>query len=198
MLELKTGDILIDNLSTSTLRRESVRCSFITIPQEPYFLSGTVGFNADPFQSLDSQAIQAALLRVGLWDIICENGGLKSPMNATPLSQGQQQLFCIARALARKMSLGHKDHGVLVLDEVTSNVDSATEEIILKILDEEFKGWTVLAVAHRLGTIRGHDRVLVLDNGSVMEDGAPDDLLLKEGGLFKELWENGFGQDNII
>lgn len=154
MLEPKTGDILIDNISISTLRRESVRCSFITIPQDPYFLSGTVGFNADPFHSLDNQAIQTALVRVGLWDIICDNGGLEASMDATPLSQGQQQLFCIARALIRKVALGNKDHGILVLDEVTSNVDSASEGIMLRILDEEFKGWTVLAVAHRLGTIK--------------------------------------------
>ncbi|TGO26008.1 hypothetical protein BPAE_0068g00420 [Botrytis paeoniae] len=198
MLELKTGDILIDNISISTLRRESVRCSFITIPQEPYFLSGTVGFNADPFHSLDNQAIQTALVRVGLWDIICDNGGLEAPMNATPLSQGQQQLFCIARALIRKVALGNKDHGILVLDEVTSNVDSASEEIMLRILDEDFRGWTVLSVAHRLGTIKSYDRVLVLEKGSVVEDGAPEDLIRKEGGLFKELWENGFGKESAV
>lgn len=195
MLELKTGDILIDNISISTLRRQSIRCSFITIPQESYFLSGTVGFNADPFHSLDNQAIQTALVRVGLWDIIFRNGGLEAPLNMIPLSQGQQQLFCIARALIRKVSLGNKDHGILILDEVTSNVDSATEEIMLRILDEEFKGWTVMAVAHRLGTIRGYDRVLVLDEGNVVEDGAPDYLVRRDGGLFKELWENGFGKD---
>ncbi|KAK6611684.1 ABC transporter [Botrytis cinerea] len=171
MLELKTGDILIDNISISTLRRESVRYS---------------------------QAIQTALVRVGLWDIICNNGGLEVPMNATPLSQGQQQLFCIARALIRKVALGNKDHGILVLDEVTSNVDSASEEIMLRILDEDFKGWTVLAVAHRLGTIRSYDRVLVLDKGSVVEDGAPEDLIRKEGGLFKELWEKGFGKESTV
>ncbi|KAF7865304.1 hypothetical protein EAF04_006281 [Stromatinia cepivora] len=119
MLDLKTGDILIDSISISTLDRQSVRCSFITIPQEPYFLSGTVGFNADPFHSLDSRAIQIALSRVGLWDIIRDNGGLEAPMTAAPLSQGQQQLFCIARAIIRKMALGNKDHGILVLDEVT-------------------------------------------------------------------------------
>ncbi|KAF7933004.1 uncharacterized protein EAE97_008771 [Botrytis byssoidea] len=181
----KTGDILIDNISISTLRRELVRCSFITIPQEPYFLSGTVGFNADPFHSLDHQAIQTALVRVGLWDTICDNGGLEASMEATPLSQGQQQLFCIARALIRKVALGNKDHGILVLDEVTSNVDSASEEIMLRILDEEFKGWTVLAVAHRLRTIKSYNRVLVLDKGSVVEDGAPEDLIRKKGGLFK-------------
>ncbi|PQE21513.1 ABC multidrug transporter protein [Rutstroemia sp. NJR-2017a BVV2] len=198
MLELKIGDILIDNISISTLRRQSVRCSFITIPQEPYFMSGTVGFNADPFHSLDNQAIQTALVRVGLWDIICDNGGLEASMNTTPLSQGQQQLFCIARALIRKVSLGNKNHGILVLDEVTSNVDSATEETMLRILEEEFKGWTVLAVAHRLSTIRGYDRVLVLDKGSVVEDGAPGELMRKKEGLFKELWENGFGRENDI
>ncbi|TGO90668.1 hypothetical protein BPOR_0055g00110 [Botrytis porri] len=194
----KLGDILIDDISISTLRRDSVRRSFITIPQEPYFLSGTVGFNADPFHSRDTKAIQTALVRVGLWDIVCDNGGLEAPMNATPLSQGQQQLFCIARALIRKMALGNKDHGILVLDEVTSNVDSASEEIMLRILDDEFKGWTVLAVAHRLGTIRRYDRVLVLDKGSVVEDGAPEDLIRKEAGLFKELWENGFGRQSTV
>ncbi|THV54559.1 hypothetical protein BGAL_0024g00240 [Botrytis galanthina] len=198
MLELKTGDILIDNISISTLRRESVRCSFITIPQEPYFLSGTVGFNADPFHSLDNQAIESALVRVGLWDTLCDNGGLEAFMDATPLSQGQQQLFCIARALIRKVALGNKDHGILVLDEVTSNVDSVSEEIMLRILDEDFKGWTVLAVAHRLGTIKSYDRVLVLDKGSVVEDGAPEDLIRREGGLFKGLWENGFGKESTV
>lgn len=186
MLDLTTGDILIDNISLSPLRRQAICCSFVTISQEPYFLAGTIRFNIDPFRSLDSDiAVQFALRKVGLWNLIQENGGLDVPIDKTPLSKGQEQLFCLARALVRKVALGNKNHGILVLDEVTSSVDSATEETMLEVLEDEFKGWTTLSVAHRLGTIRGYDKLLVLDGGRVVEEGNPDQLIGQECGMFR-------------
>ena len=189
MLDLTKGEILIDNMSLSPLRRQAIRCSFVTIPQEPYFLAGTIRFNIDPFRSLDNDiAIQSALQRVGLWNLIQENGGLDVQFDNTPLSKGQEQLFCLARALVRKVALGNKNHGILVLDEVTSNVDSATEEIITEVLEDDFRGWTTLAVAHRLGTVRRYDKILVLDQGKIMEEGEPDQLLEEEYSMFRDLW----------
>ena len=71
--------------------------------------------------------------------------------------------------MVRKAALGNKDHGILVLDEVISSVDSATEETMSRVLEKAFNRWTILAVAHKLETISGYDKILVLDKGRVME-----------------------------
>ncbi|KAF4629350.1 hypothetical protein G7Y89_g8798 [Cudoniella acicularis] len=118
MLDLTSGSILIDDISLCTKRRQSLRASLIAIPQEPNFLSGTVRFNADPFRSSPDTVIIASLTKVGLWDLISSNGGgLDTAIDTAPLSQGQKQLFCLARALVRKSALGNREKGILVLDE---------------------------------------------------------------------------------
>lgn len=191
MLKLTTGNILVDNIALSSLERQSTRLSFITIPQEPCFLVGTVRFNLNPFRSLvDDTSIQSALAKVGLWSLIEANGGLDATFEKAPLSRGQEQLFCVARTLIRKEALGNKDHGILVVDEVTSSVDSATEEMMLRVLSEEFSSWTVLAVSHRLDMIRDYDMILVLDGGRLVEQGKPDELIVREGGKFRQFWES--------
>ncbi|KAK5137623.1 hypothetical protein LTR08_007918 [Meristemomyces frigidus] len=176
LTNLNAGAITIDGVALTGLRRSAVCRALISIPQEPCLLPGTVRFNADPFCVLSDAAITAALDMVGLVTIMQASGGLSADMISVKLSRGQQQLFGVAQALCRKEALGGWNHGVLLLDEVTSDVDSETEQIILGVLAEGFRGWTVLSVAHRPEALAGYDRVIVLDQGRIVEDGEPREL----------------------
>jgi ATP-binding cassette subfamily B protein len=104
------------------------------------------------------------------------------------LSGGQRQRIALARAML-------KNSPILVLDEATSSLDTESEEIVQKGLQELFENRTVLAIAHRLSTLRSMDRIIVIEDGKIVEDGAPQELLTKNSGVFKEMWErqkNGF------
>ncbi|RFU34159.1 hypothetical protein B7463_g2169, partial [Scytalidium lignicola] len=125
---------------------------------------------------------------------------LKAPLKGSPLSHGQFQLFGLARALLLK-----DRSRILILDEATSNVDAKTDELMQRIIREEFTKHTILTIAHRLDTIRDADTILFMDKGKVVEVGTPDELLAKkvnkdasgdeeeEGGdkaWFREMWDN--------
>ncbi|KKY17726.1 putative abc transporter [Phaeomoniella chlamydospora] len=113
---------------------------------------------------------------------------LSSPMKTYPLSRGQQQLFSIARAiLMREYPTRGK---IVLLDEATSNVDGETDQQIQKVIREEFLGYTIVTVAHRLETIMDADEILVLEKGGVVERGKPVELREREGGVFEGLWRS--------
>lgn len=125
---------------------------------------------------------------------------LDAPLKGSPLSHGQFQLFGLARALLLK-----DRSRILILDEATSNVDAKTDELMQRIIREEFAKHTILTIAHRLDTIRDADAILVMNKGKVVETGTPDELLAKkvakkdagggeeeEGGdkaWFREMWD---------
>jgi len=216
MLEIQTGTITIDGVDISTIPREVLRRRLIVIPQEPLFFAGTIRENLDPFadfpQSLDNdEVLKTAIRRTGLWPIISNAGGLDTAMDPdTLLSHGQRQLFCLARALVLNNTHSYTQnspfhnsgprHGsgqnspnpsrILLLDEPTAHVDVTTDNLMQQIISEEYKEHTVIAIAHRLRTIRDFDRVVVLDNGKVVEDGSPGGLLELESGWFRALWES--------
>jgi ABC-type multidrug transport system fused ATPase/permease subunit len=104
-------------------------------------------------------------------------------MKSLPLSQGQQQLFSLARALLMRTSRGR----LVLLDEATSNVDGETDKLMQTLIRNEFNDHTVITVAHRLETILDSDVVLVLDGGKLVEVGPPSELANKEGGMFRSL-----------
>ncbi len=112
-------------------------------------------------------------------------GGLDAPIaeGGSNLSVGQRQLVCFARALLRKPK-------IVVMDEATAAVDNQTDNLIQKVLKEKLKDCTVLTIAHRLNTIVESDRLLVLDQGNLAECDTPAVLKAKEGGIFKEMWDN--------
>lgn len=103
-------------------------------------------------------------------------------MNSLGLSQGQQQLFCLARALLR-------DSKVVVLDEATSSVDVETDREMQRVIKEEFKDRTVIVVAHRLDSILESDVVAVLDEGRLVEVEKPAELMGREGSVLRDLRE---------
>lgn len=179
LLELDSGTIFIDGIDLRTLPREVIRTRMIAIPQDPFVLSSSVRANADPAGAAADAAIIDALKKVQLWDSIHARGGLDAQMKAQPLSQGQQQLFCLARAMLR-------DSRILVLDEATSNVDQETDTLMQRIIRREFARHTIITVAHRLDTIADADVVAVLSEGRLVEFGKPEELLARQS-RFREL-----------
>lgn len=183
MLELAPDScITIDGVDITQVPRQGLRAALNAIPQEPFFVRGTVRANADPESAYSTEEVAAALGRVELWDLVKSKGGLDAELDANFFSHGQRQLFCLARALVR----GGK---VVVLDEATSNVDVICDALMQRVIREQFAECTVLAVAHRLDTILDFDRVAVMRDGELVEFDAPKALLSRRS-AFKELYES--------
>jgi ATP-binding cassette subfamily C (CFTR/MRP) protein 1 len=198
MMHVTAGSITIDGVNLSSMVPQKVRSSLITIPQDAAPLPGTVRFNSNPSHApLTDNNIEAALKEVGLLPLIQSRGGLQAEMSSLRLSYGQQQLFALARAILilqnrqRQYQHNNKESStVLLMDEVTANVDAATEARMMEILNgEAFRGITVLAIAHRLNTIVAMDQIVVLQNGQVVESGKPAELIEAKGSMFKAMFE---------
>jgi ABC-type bacteriocin/lantibiotic exporter with double-glycine peptidase domain len=139
-------------------------------------------WQAKNFCIRSNDSIIAAMTKVKLWDILKARGGLDADMTKQPLSQGQQQLFCLGCASLRT------DRKILVLDEATSSMDVETDNKIQDLLRGEFRDHTVITVAHRLETILNSDKVAVLDRGRLVEVGEPK-VLLEQDSAFKRLYQ---------
>lgn len=182
-LESTDGVILIDGMDIKSISLESLRSKLSIIPQEPFLFSGTLRKNLDPFDEYDNEILWEALEKVELKHVI-ENtpNGLNSLVNesGSNFSVGQKQLLCLARALMRK-------NKILIIDEATANVDSLTDSLIQATIREKFSQCTVLTIAHRLNTVMDADKILVIDNGKIVEFDHPYILLSKNQGLFYDL-----------
>lgn len=181
LTEITKGEIFLDGLPLSRIPRLLVRQSITAIPQEPLILRGTVRFNADPFSRHTEGRIVGALREVGIWDVILARGGLDAEMDSVALSRGEQQLFCLTRALLARPR-------ILILDEVTSSIDSAREEHVMQVLRRNFAETTVLMIVHHLQIVRQFDRILVLSQGEVIEWGEPEQLMAQVS-AFRSLLE---------
>ncbi|CAG2067546.1 unnamed protein product, partial [Timema podura] len=180
IIEPAGGSIIIDGVDIIGLGLHVVRSRITIIPQDPVLFSGSLRQNLDPFNNLSDDAVWKAI----------EHAHLKSFVKSLPaglnhqvseggenLSVGQRQLICLARALLRKTK-------VLVLDEATAAVDLETDDLIQATIRKEFQECTVLTIAHRLNTILDSNRVLVLDQGQVVEFDTPQSLLQKKDSVF--------------
>lgn len=183
MLEIEPdSSITIDGIDITQIPRQDLRSALNAIPQEPFLTRGTVRENADPLGTHTTEQIASALHSVELWDIVQGKGGLDTTLDANFFSHGQRQLFSLARALLR----GGK---VIVLDEVTSNVDVVSDALMQRIIRDKFSDCTILAVAHRLDTIMDFDRVALMHDGELVELDSPRALLERDS-AFKELYES--------
>ena len=137
--------------------------------------------NLDPFHQCDDAQLWSILEEVELKKIF---DSLDYPIkqSGNNISAGQRQLLCLARAIIKR-------NKILVLDEATANVDPGTDELIQKTIRKKFKDCTVLTIAHRLNTIMDSDRVLVMDNGRVVEFDQPHVLLQQNDGYFSTIVE---------
>ncbi|KAF9329432.1 hypothetical protein BG006_007485 [Podila minutissima] len=167
------GSIEIDGVDISTLGLTDLRRHLAIIPQDPTLFAGTVRENLDPFQEQPDTDLWEALERAHLKDYIRTlPGGLSYGVsqNGDNFSVGQRSLVCLARALLRKSK-------ILILDEATAAVDVETDELIQRTIREEFRDRTVLTIAHRIKTVMDSDKILVMEQGRVVEYAAPRELL---------------------
>ncbi len=175
--DVRGGRILIDGQDIAKVTQESLRAAIAVVPQDISLFQRSIMENiryGRPDAS-DSQVLEAAIaarcdfierLPEGFWTVVGERG--------VKLSGGQRQRIAIARAFL-------KDAPLLVLDEAMSALDSESEEAIREALIRLMRGRTVIAIAHRLATIRSFDRIVVLQAGRIIQDGPPDALIQRPG-----------------
>lgn len=186
--DVDEGNILIDGQSIYSVSKESLRRSFGMVLQDTWLFSGSVRDNiayGRPDASEDEIVAAAVAARADLfisrlpqgYDTILENSGGN-------LSAGQRQLLTIARVM-----LTHPPF--LILDEATSNIDTRTEILVQQAFLSLMEGRTAFVIAHRLSTIRHADHILVMKDGSIVEQGRHDDLL-EAGGAYYELYQSQF------
>jgi ABC-type multidrug transport system fused ATPase/permease subunit len=183
------GAIEIDGQNIATITQDSLRRAIAVVPQEPMLFHRTIRENIayGKADATDEEIVEVAkkaqahdfisLLPEGYNTMVGERG--------VKLSGGQKQRVAIARAML-------KNAPILILDEATSALDSESEVAIQKALHILMEGKTVIAIAHRLSTLREMDRIIVLENGSIVEDGSPESLK-SSGGVYQRLWEHQAG-----
>ena len=189
--DITGGDILIDGRSLSDMNRDKARELFGMVLQETWLFRGTVAENVAYGRpdATREEIIQACD------DAYCDHFIRTLPQGydtvigdeSTTLSGGQKQLLTIARALLAGRRL-------LILDEATSNVDTRTEVLIQKAMDKLMKGRTCFVIAHRLSTIVNADRILVINNGDIVEQGTHKELLEK-GGFYAQLYASQYDKE---
>lgn len=172
-----SGNITIDGTPLRRIHRDTLRQRIIAMPQDMVFLAGGESFKTalDPYSRNSDAECQFALEQVGLWSIVQDSGGLQAEMTKDVFSQGQKQLFSLAVAIirARLRQRNGSRGGILLLDEVTANVDGETEQTVMDVIKRVFAAYTVVALTHSLESIAGFDRVFALANGRVVKEGAP-------------------------
>lgn len=186
-MEPREGRVFIDGLDISRIKLHALRRALAIVPQQPVLFKGTIRTNLDPHNSYDTLELTDALKRVHLMspdgtpfesfslDCTVSEGGEN-------YSQGQKQLLCLARAILEQPK-------IMILDEATSSVDTETDGYIQQAIRSEFgrNMSSLLVIAHRLRTIADFDRILVMDNGRIVEYGTPKELINIEGGVFQDL-----------
>ncbi len=184
--DLSGGKILIDDQTIAHVTQESLWQAISLVPQDPVLFHRTLMENIRYGRpdATDDEVFAAARaahchefierLPEKYLSFVGERG--------VKLSGGERQRVAIARAILRNSP-------ILILDEATSSLDSESEMLIQDALDTLMKGKTVIVIAHRLSTIRKMDRIIVVDEGKIIEEGKHDELMKRRGGLYKRLWQ---------
>jgi len=182
--DAQRGRILIDGQDVARVTQESLRQAIAIVPQEPSLFHRSIAENiryGRP-EASDAELLQAAIAaRCDFIETMAEGFATMVGDRGVKLSGGQRQRLAIARAFL-------KDAPILLLDEATSALDTDSEESIRAALRQLIRGRTVIAIAHRLSTVRNFDRIVVMQAGRVVQDGSPD-LLMRREGLYRDLVE---------
>ena len=185
ILESLKGKILIDGIDISTIGLQKLRKSLTILPQDSTIVDGTLRYNIDPVGNYSDELIEEIMKKIGFYHIIENNqSGLDQRVteNGSNLSIGEKQMICITRAILRKSK-------IIVMDESTASIDYQTEETILKAINEFLKNSTIITIAHRIKTIINYDKILVLDNGSIVEYDTPENLMKNKNSEFYSFYE---------
>jgi subfamily B ATP-binding cassette protein MsbA len=190
--DVSEGAILVDGVDVRDVTLKSLREQIGLVTQETVLFDDTVRANiAYGLSDVDEARIEGAARAAFAHDFILDLPRRYDTVigeRGSRLSGGQRQRIAIARAIL-------KDPPILILDEATSALDSESERLVQEALSNLMKGRTALVIAHRLATVRGADRIIVLDGGEVSETGTHDELLRRAGGLYSRLYELQFAPE---
>ena len=195
LFDINEGKIMIDGVDISSVSQKNLREQIGFVPQDPVLFHRTLMENIRYGRrgATDEEVMRAASLAhcdefisnlPKGYDTYVGERGIK-------LSGGERQRVAIARAIL-------KNSPILVLDEATLALDSESESLIQDALHNLIEGKTVIVIAHRLSTIRGMSRIIVISHGKIVEDGKHDELVQKDGGIYKKLWDIQSGGFKIV
>jgi ATP-binding cassette subfamily B protein len=186
--EVNSGRILVDSVNITRLKRGDLRCMFGMVLQDTWLFHGTLRDNIayGKENATEEEIVEASKAAHADHFIRTLPEGYNTVLNeeATNISQGQKQLLTIARAFLT-------DPEVLILDEATSSVDTRTEVLIQEAMSRLMKGRTSFVIAHRLSTIRNADLILVVNHGTIIEQGTHEGLLAQHG-FYADLYNSQF------
>src|SRR5690606_18844619 len=184
LYDISSGEIKVDGIPAKDWNLKQLRSNMGIVPQEVLLFGGSIRENiayAKPDAS--EEEIIAAAKKANAWQFITKfPEGLDTLVGerGIKLSGGQRQRVAIARAIL-------KDPAILILDEATSSLDAESEFLVQEAVDELMKGRTTIIIAHRLATIRKVDRIYVIKDGEIVEEGTHDALALQDGGFYANL-----------
>jgi len=189
-VEPSEGRVIIDGLDISQISLQDLRSRVTIIPQDAVLFSGTIRENLDPFQQHSDEECLDVIVRVHLngtkigghptrerKDSVI-NLSTKVSAGGANFSQGQRQLLAMARALLRQSR-------IIIMDEATSSIDFEADLAVQQTIREEFTDALLITIAHRIRTVIDYDRLIVMDNGQIVESDTPNRLIQKEGGVFR-------------
>ncbi|XP_047209979.1 ATP-binding cassette sub-family C member 5 isoform X3 [Girardinichthys multiradiatus] len=185
LVELSAGSIIIDGIDIAQIGLDDLRSKLAIIPQEPVLFIGTVRSNLDPWDQYSDLQIWEALEKTHIKEMVSQlPHSIQSEVTESGenFSVGERQLLCVARALLRNSK-------ILILDEATAAIDTETDRLIQETIRSAFGSCTTLIVAHRLNTVMSCSRVMVLDNGQILEFDSPAALLANENSRFRAMIE---------
>ncbi|MEQ2279148.1 hypothetical protein AMECASPLE_006478, partial [Ameca splendens] len=185
LVELSAGSIIIDGINIAQIGLDDLRSKLAIIPQEPVLFIGTVRSNLDPWDQYSDLQIWEALEKTHIKEMVSQlPHSIHSEVTESGenFSVGERQLLCVARALLRNSK-------ILILDEATAAIDTETDRLIQETIRSAFGSCTTLIIAHRLNTVMSCSRVMVLDNGQILEFDSPAALLANENSRFRAMIE---------